>query len=566
MSITQRTHYEILVKEVRTWAILEVRNARADALKLAEEIWKSEKYIGLRVIKEQFDQETNEFSSVEIFNRGMNRKESKYDKSGSITPCLSPNDLYSIDGRKSIWDLLSNTLITWQITPTELLHNLEHYYKLYNDTTKLQDAVQRTAVTFEDEQNSIQNRMQKLYKVVELAVTILKQTQETIPALEAGKLNPVIQSLSEKPNRTFLLLSSIANYIKPTLTLSDKFGRIIVLLSVSRPNWAMQALDQLLAEFLLHPSLLIQLLGVRSDSDRGQFLSQLTYLQDGSLNLVDASNHSARFSDDILRLNSFISDRKLPATRHVLINRLKKEIDEPKPISDKGLSTQLEKLKFIQTLLESLETEEHILEDFEEGINIRMGRLINSQIIGELLYEIECPFEQIHMLLKLEEHSLGASNKRTIANFIFPILSRPDYEAIFMGLNENPLLCMPKLTRLQTQVLKTDFSEMHRRKISEKLDIFCQTIMDNTQILKKVHQLNIKIQDKAIKLLNMLADNYFTDGDCRDQAEKQVRLYMKQPNFTEGLIIDLPAPERPIALLDFRALLEQAGINKSDDE
>jgi hypothetical protein len=564
LSISQRTHYEILGKEVRTWAILEVRNSRAEALEYAEEIWKSEKFVGIKVIKESFDQETSEFSSVEIFNRGANRKESKYDKTGTIAPCLSPNDLYSADGRRSIWDLLGNSLTVWQITPTELLHNLDHYYKLYNDASKLQDAVQRTAVTFEDEQNSIQSRMQKLYKVIDLAVSVMKQTLVDVPPLDAGKLKPLLASIEEAPNRHFLLLSSITSYIKPTLTLSDKFGRIVTLLSVSRPSWAMQALDQLLSEFLLHSSLILKLLGSDAEKNRGQFLRQLTYLQSGKLDLIDTSGHSAKFSDDILRLNSFVSESKLPETRYVLISRLKKEIEEPKPISNKGLQDQLVVLCGIKDLLESFDLETHILEDIEEAISTRMARLINSQVIGELLYEIECPFEQIHMLLDLEEYAAGASNKRTIANFILPILSRPDYEAIFIGINDNPLNCMPKLTELQNRILNTEFSEMHRRKISEQLDIFCRTIMDSTQILKKVHQLSIKIQDKAIKLLGMLADNYFTEGECRDQAEKQVRLYMKQPGFTEGIISDLPATDRPLALLEFKALLEQAGINKID--
>lgn len=566
MLITQRTHYEILVKEFRTWAILEVKNSRDDAVQTAEDIWKLAKYSGIRVIKEQFDQQTNEFSSVEIFHRGLNRKESKYDKTGTITPCLSPNDLYSSDGRKSIWDLLHNSFNVWQITPTELLHNLDHYYRLY-DSPKLQDAVQRTAVTFEDEQNSIQNRMQKLYKVVDLAVTVMKQTQDAVPSLDVAKLTSVIEEIEEKPNRKFLLLSAITNYIKPTLTLSDKFGRVAALLSVSRPYWVIEALDQLLSEFLLHTSLIVQLLGHSKDDERSQFLLQLLYLQNGQLNLIETEGHSPKFSDDILRLNGFIAEALLPRTQHILIHRLKVEIEEPKPISENGLSAQLEKLKAIGELLESFETEDHILEMMEEAINDRMGRLINSQTIGELLYEIEGPFEQIHMLLDLEENALGASNKRTIANFIFPILTRPDYEAIFMGLiGKNPLASMPKLADLQSRVIKTEFSEMHRRKISEQLDTFCRTIMDSTQILKKIHKLDIKIQDKATKLLGMLADNYFTDGECRDQAEKQVRLYMKQPGFTEGIILDLPPIERPVALLEFRTLLERAGINREEED
>ncbi len=106
---------------------------------------------------------------------------------------------------------------------------------------------------------------------------------------------------------------------------------------------------------------------------------------------------------------------------------------------------------------------------------------------------------------------------------------------------------------------------MYKRKIASKLDQFCQTILDNTQILKKIHQLKISLQEKSRKILMMLADGYFTSGSCRDAAEQQVRLYMRQSGFTEGLISGMPRKQAEQELINFRELLERAEIRALED-
>ena len=176
------------------------------------------------------------------------------------------------------------------------------------------------------------------------------------------------------------------------------------------------------------------------------------------------------------------------------------------------------------------------------------------------------PFEQVNALLDLEAVTIGDSNKRIVANFILPILSRPEYETVFMGLDQNPMRRMSDLVLLQKRVLTADLSEMYKRKISAQLDQFCQIILDNTQVLKKIHQLSISLQDKSRKILKMLSENYFTDGSCRTAAEHQVRIYMRQPGFTEGLISGLKRESAEVELLSFKTLLEQAGIKEQADQ
>ncbi len=551
-------HYEILGRRGSGWTILDVKKDRGTATALAEQLWKSRQYTGVRVLKESFDKSENEITSVEIYARGSNRKKSKYDETGTISPCLTPDDLYGPDGRRSIWELMHASLTEWRITPTELLHSLDHYYKLYNAGTRLQNAVQRTAVSFESEEGSIQERMRKIYKVIDMSIDIMKATKDTTPSLETGRLAPLIADLEEKANKRFLLTCAIVEYLRPAVTLSDKIGRVIIFLTANRPVWVMEILDQLISEYLMHEQVLVQLMG--EQEDRSTFIKELAYFQQGELNLMGEDEKSPRFSEEVLRLNGFLSDNMLPRSQHVLLDRLKAEVEAPKPIGSDGLISQLKTLADLSHILESLHTDIHVLDQIMECVRARSGRLINSQSIADMLAETQNPFAQVHSLMDLECVTVGDANKRVVANFILPILSRPEYEAVFIGLDSNPTQRMTDLVQLQKRVLSAELSEMYKRKIASKLDQFCQTILDNSQILKKIHQLDISLQDKSRKLLQMLADGYFTSGACRDSAENHVRVYMRQPGFTEGLIQGIPRKKAEAELLAFRDLLEEAGI------
>jgi hypothetical protein len=564
VSLGQSVHYEIIGRRGSSWTIIEVINDRKAAVQKAENLWSGRQYTGIKVSKESYDKVSHEFSSIEIYSRGTQRKKSKYDQTGAISPCLTPDDLYSANGRRSIWDLLGNTLADWMITPTELLHSLDHYYKLYNAGTKLQNAVQRTAVSFEQEQGSIQERMRKIQKVIDQALDIMKANKSKIPSLEMGRMKPIIEKLKDKPNKRFLLISSITEYLRPAATVGDKLGRTIILLAGNRPAWVMEILDQMIAEFTLHQHVPHQLLG--EPEDRGKFIMWLAYLHAGRLNLMGENEHSPVFSDEVLRLNGFLSQGQMPQTARNLLTRVKLEIEAPKPLSGEGLVGQLRTLKTLKEHFEVLISDTGHQELLFDAIAARSSRLLNSQAVGEMLFEMKHPIEQMNALLDLEKFTIGHSNKRMVANFMLPILTRPEYESTFIGLDsKQPLQRMADLTRLQERINDADLTEMHRRKICEKLDGYCRTIMDNTQILKKLHNLDISLQEKSKKILNFLADGFFTAGDCRDRAEHQVRIYMKQPGFTEGLIAGMDRDEASEELMAFRELLERAGISKAKD-
>ena len=69
-------------------------------------------------------------------------------------------------------------------------------------------------------------------------------------------------------------------------------------------------------------------------------------------------------------------------------------------------------------------------------------------------------------------------------------------------------------------------------------------------------------EHKVLKLLSMLADGYFTEGESRSRAEAQALIYMRQPGFTDSLIASNPQEKPETILLKFRDLLNLAGLKR----
>ncbi len=553
-------HYEILGRIGRSWTIIEVGPDRDLVTKKAEKLWDSGKYTGIRIMKESYDLSDKSFGSIEIFARGANKKMSKYDESTRVSPCLSPDQLYSTDGRRSIWELMSNTLEEWHLTPTELLHNLEHYYKLNDSGTKLQNAVQRVAISQGSEDGSIQERMRKLFQVIDQAINLVNSLADTIPTLEAGRLNPLIAKIEGEKNRKFLLAISISEYLRPAVTLEDKFGRVVAILNDKRPDWVVGVMDQLIAEFFQHKKLLPSIMGPQPN--RAQFMIFLAEFQAGNLAAYCIDNDIKKTSLELLKLDEFLLNDQLDETKRILVARLKEEIESPKALIDGAVIEKLQSLKAISEKITTIEMDVTVKDALRDALKDRSGRMVNSQSIGDYLVDCGGPAEKIEGLLEIANNAIGSAPKRTVANFLLPILETQDSEAYFLALNDNPIDRLKELTNLQQKVKKSELNAMHTRKVVEVFDGFARIIADKTQLFKKVMGMKESVVDKIYRLLHMLVDGYFPDGKCRDEVAEALKILMREQDFMLALATGFGSNDAQMALEEFKMLLLEAGISE----
>src|ERR1700748_882126 len=125
----QEIHYEIFrrVGAKGGWPLHDVASSRDFALKAAEELMKSEKATGVKVIKETYNPDTGDFLTLKIFEDGHTKV--KVDQAAEdvphALPCFQPDDLYSYHARSTIARLLGDFIARTRWPVTELIHQAD---------------------------------------------------------------------------------------------------------------------------------------------------------------------------------------------------------------------------------------------------------------------------------------------------------------------------------------------------------------------------------------------------------------------------------------------------------
>ena len=80
------------------------------------------------------------------------------------------------------------------------------------------------------------------------------------------------------------------------------------------------------------------------------------------------------------------------------------------------------------------------------------------------------PDEKVERLLFVEENVIGAENKRQLAGFVLPVVNSAPFENFFNNAKTPILGRLQRLATLQGKVRRSNFIEVQRQEISEKMD------------------------------------------------------------------------------------------------
>ncbi|MFY7852619.1 MAG: hypothetical protein ACOVQ6_12625, partial [Brevundimonas sp.] len=182
---------------------------RARALESAEEQLAEGRVAAVRVTKEVLDEETREFASVTILNKGApERTKQKKVREDSAPLCVSPSDLYTGHARERIGRLLDNWLIRQRATPFELLHRPDLVQKLEASGVELQHAIQKVAIPEAQARGiGVHEIIRSFQKLAERAIErILKdQKRGQLPNLDKEGFAAAAERLVSDPERAYLL-------------------------------------------------------------------------------------------------------------------------------------------------------------------------------------------------------------------------------------------------------------------------------------------------------------------------------------------------------------------------
>jgi hypothetical protein len=269
-----QVHFEVFIrrKAGASWTLENATENRTAALALAEELLKTGKAISIRVTKETLDQETREFQSVTILNKGA-PDESKPKKviEDREPLCVAPQDLYTIHARERIGRLLDSWLERNRATPFELLHRADLVEQLEASGVELQHAIQKVAVPEAQARGlSVHEMMRTFQALVERSIErLLKDARKgKMPDVDKEGFASAAMRVAQEPERAYLLGAGVAASIAPARSWSDKVSRLLDLADAAPAAGppralALQTLEQPLAENLGSRAGLDGLLGRR---------------------------------------------------------------------------------------------------------------------------------------------------------------------------------------------------------------------------------------------------------------------------------------------------------------
>ncbi|MCC6920257.1 MAG: hypothetical protein IT548_13735 [Alphaproteobacteria bacterium] len=480
--MSKHIHFELFVRRgaARSWSLHDAIESRQDALDAAKAQMASGFVTAVRVVKEVFDDATNEFRSVVILEDGNLKKialgREEEDKPAAL-PCLTPEDLYSVHARLTLSRLFADTLARWKLTVTELIHRPDMLEKLEATGTLFQHAVQKVAIA-QTASNGVPVP-QIIRAVNDLADRAIQRVYREDRAgritacASAAELAALADARGGQPDAAFALGLALARYLAPAPNWSGKLDLVLqAIAALPKTEAARAALltlaDAVVGEILSGSAALQELIGPMPDLG-----SALVVMSDLYLGRPPGGEQSSALA----RLSSLFGADQLLDARTGLGRRILAELRAHKKLAG-TVDAEMRHLRAITHRLVQGPPKLVPHEDIVAAITVRSRRLVQSDTISELLKDAKSPIDKAERLLSLDENVVGAENKRRIWDYLKPILSAAPFEAALLDPRLPPLERLALAARLQTRILRSSLAEASRGEGASAIDAIARHTID----------------------------------------------------------------------------------------
>ncbi len=569
---SKQTHFEVFLRKEKfgAWTLLGAHYNRTAAINEAKEILKHHGAIGVRVLKETFDEKTGDFRSIRVFQDGQaeDPPAKNATKHKIQLPCFKPEDLYSMHARRTIARLLRQPLSRWRITPTELLHHPGHINRLEQAGTELQHAVQKMAIKHAGATGQpVQQTMLKLNDLVDKAISrVLRDSQaKMFPDIRKAGFKEICSALRGKSNVSYIMNGAIANHIESANSWREKLALLLELIGDVPTEGkirdkALATIDSLIAEMLSGNAALGDLLG--DQKDLGNALLVITDLFLGKVDVSDKS-----IAQGVRTLSQLFAEGHLLESRIAIVKRILKEISSARRLCPTSIEDEIKICRLLANRLVlgqgSLISADEILDAF----TTRSKQFVMADTVDAYLASSEDAFERLNKLLDLEENIVGTANKRAVGKFFLGLLTSPRTEQYFLSTEEAIFGRLAKLASLQKRIAKSNFQDNNKESMLDGIDRITIEMEDRAAMFKSIQFRKVGPAEKAFILLRLLTSAVLPEGQLAERARMMVRQLIRDAEFMPSLHelsrTGSEEDRQKNSPQEMGNLLTQAGINQS---
>jgi hypothetical protein len=149
-----------------------------------------------------------------------------------------------------------------------------------------------------------------------------------------------------------------------------------------------------------------------------------------------------------------------------------------------------------------------------------------------------------------------------LAAFVLPVVNSAPFENFFNNA-KTPILCrLQRLVVLQGKVRRSNFIEVHRQEITDKMDRLAFNAAASAKLFEGLDARTPNHVEKATTLLKLSLGGFFTDGTLSAKAREMILGYLATPGFLAGYFASLPKTDgdTDTAMAALIADLDKAGI------
>lgn len=548
--MSETVHYEVFLRRGQDapWVLDMATGDRDRALDVADELLMEAGVAAVRVTKEILNEETGEFKSVTIHNRGDKKEGAKRRLVERMEPlCVSPQDLYTAHARERIARLLDGWLTRQRVTPFELLHRADLLELLDASGTDLQHAVQKVAVPEAQARGTSTHEMLRAFQgLADRGIQrVTKDFQRgAFPDLAAESFADAATRLIGHPERAYLLGGGVANYIAPA---RDWGGKVNLLLDLadqapeSNPARAaaMSAIETPLSEILGSRAAMADVLGAAMDL--GYSLAAMTRLAGAEEveALLQFEPLLSRCIPDLpgpaARLAQWLTGPYFERSRSALAKRVLRELHGPRRLKPGDAEGEIDMLRALAMTLTAAAGRVLSGEDIQEAFTVRSKQLIAGDFVLALIGEGRPVTEEVEKLIRLTENVTGQANKRAAARYLETNLNAVRFEKEMRGGSESPSVRLATLAALQRAIGRANLVEADSKPIQTRLGEVGGMIEADSKLTALLAKAPLPVTNRLSLLIKMASGESAPLGPAADRARLEVNRLVRTPELRDEL-------------------------------
>jgi hypothetical protein len=565
-----QVHFELFVRRKvdAPWTLELATEDRAAAVKTADELLGTGRVAAVCVTKETLNEETREFASLTVLAKGATeaRREPKVRDKDDTPLCVAPQDLYSAHARERIARLFDGWLHRKSVTPFELLHRPDLVEQLEASGVEIQHAVQKIAIPEAQARGRTTHEMIRLFQsLADRAIERLLRDgrKNAFPRLSGANFAATAESLSEDPERGYLLGGGVASFIAGGGSWSEKVGKLLDLAECApeagRPRGlALQVLEQPLSEIVAIKGGLADLFG--PDLDLGASLAAMTRVaaaaEVDALTRMDPSLNGQLppLEGEAARLAIWLQREAFENVRKSLARRVVHELMGPRRLRPGDPDGEIDILRALAMTLMAAAPRLLPQQEVQDAITERSKNLVGSDFVGIYLENRASAFAEVEALVRLAENVVGGANKRAAARWIIAAVSALRFEKEMRRGDTPPAARLAALADLQKSIRRAGLPDADEQECFKAIGETGAMIEADTRFVALIGRSDASVRARLNLLLRLASGEAGPTGPVADRSRAEALRLLRQPEVRAELAAN------PEGVTVLRSLMMEVGL------